>query len=175
MDKQLKEVNSTVEAIVFRADKEYFALPVTQVVEVIRLPQIIELAKAPEVVVGVINFRNQITPVFDLNLILGFSAKPYSLATPILILRRGRQTLGLVVNEVLEVTTLEIAPNSLNEISSEAIKGLAPRQERLVFFLDLDKLVSAADRKLLGKALKELKQKNAGQTLSDTKRTVAKV
>lgn len=175
MDKQLIEVNSTFKAIIFQAGIEHFALPVKQVIEVIRLPQIIELAKAPKVVVGVINFRGQVTPVFDLNLILGFEAAPYSLATPILILKQGRQTLGLVVNKVLEVTTLEVAPNSLNAISSQTIKGLAMWQERLVFFLDLNKLVSAADNKILGKALKQFKQKNAGQTASDTKRTVAKV
>lgn len=175
MGKQLKEVNSTIEAIVFQAEKEWFALPVSQVVEVVRLPQIIELAKAPKVVVGVINFRGQVTPIFDLNLILGFQAVPYSLATPILILQQGRQKLGLVVNKVLEVTTLEVAPNSLNEISCQAIKGLALWQERLVFLLDLEKLVSAADNRLLGKALIEFKQKNASQKLSDAKRTVAKV
>lgn len=176
LSNQVKEAHTLVEAIMFRVGAERFALPINQVIEVVRLPQIVELAKAPEAVVGVINFRSHIVPIFDLNIILGFTPVPYVLTTPILILRQAGQILGLVVEEVLEVATLQVATNTLKGLSSEAIKGLAMKQDSLVFFLDLERLLSNVDNKMLGKALKAFKQANDGQKEQrNPSRAVAKI
>ncbi len=54
--------------VTFRIETEEFGLPITDVYEIIFVPQVTSIAKAPESIVGVINLRGEIIPVIDLRI-----------------------------------------------------------------------------------------------------------
>lgn len=56
------------QVVTFRIETEEFGLPITDVYEIIFVPQVTSIAKAPKSIVGVINLRGEIIPVIDLRI-----------------------------------------------------------------------------------------------------------
>jgi len=87
-------------ALVFETGGRKWALPQRWVVEVMRLPRLMRIPNAPEGLVGMVNLRGTLVPVLGAAALLGLNAGPGG-EPAVVVLRQGRQWVGLAVAQVL--------------------------------------------------------------------------
>lgn len=133
--------------VVFRLNRQSYALPVEHVMQIILMVAITSIPQVSDVVEGVINVHGAPVPVVNLGRHLGLRETPLQLYTPILLLRVGEWTVGLIVDEVLDVLSFagdqiarpaDILPEELGEAA--VLQGLAYSEGGMVLLLDPDHL-----------------------------------
>lgn len=93
--------------------------------EIVLLPALISLVSAPIDVVGIINLRERIVPIMDLDLHFGHQPSAYQLSDRIIFLEHQDALMGIIVNHVHDVKTIDRAYIS-TELAYEAAKDAAP-------------------------------------------------
>jgi purine-binding chemotaxis protein CheW len=142
------ESGTQQEMIVFRLDEERLALPLARVIEVLTGPNIAPVPAAPAHVVGVMQVRSEIRPVFDLKQLLGTAgAEPRD---TVLLVQDGNREIGLRVDQVEDIRTVAAAELREGPEANRRIQGIT---RDLVQVLDLDALLS------------ELEDENSNQRL----------
>lgn len=137
--------------VVFELAAEVYGVDISRVQEIIRLPTITRLPRAPEFVEGVINLRGRVIPVVDLKRRFGLPAGERTRASRIVVVDVDNQTIGMVVDgvsEVLRVQAAAVEPPSpvVTTIESDYIRGIAKLEARLIILLDLDKVLSVEEK-----------------------------
>src|SRR5437870_9968302 len=92
--------------VVFSLGEEEYALPITQVQEIIRYTEPRAVASEAAWIRGVISLRGKIVPVCDLAARLGLSTELADNAK-IVIVETDGGTAGVIVDEVEEVLTVD--------------------------------------------------------------------
>jgi purine-binding chemotaxis protein CheW len=99
--------------LTFLLAEEEYGIPIENVQEIIPLLPITRVPKAPDVVLGVINLRGKIVPVFDLHRKFAMPAQETTRLTCIVVVVVGGKEVGVVVDQVKEVLPIpdeEIRP-----------------------------------------------------------------
>lgn len=139
----------------FQLGAEIYGLPILDVREIIGLMPITAVPRAPAFVRGIINLRGKVIPVVDLRLQFGMEACPATDQTVIIVVQclvDGRAlTMGLLVDRVLEVLSIgadqiEPPPSFGATESADFLMGVGKSGHRVVFLLDIARLLSARDR-----------------------------
>jgi purine-binding chemotaxis protein CheW len=155
--------------VTFQLDAQEYGAPISQVQEIIRVPQIFAVPRAPEFVDGVISIRGEIVPVVDLRKRFGLEERSLGETNRIIVVDLGDTRTGLVVDAVREVLGLsrrdiEEVPEVFTE-SGEAdfLKGIgkARQGERILILLDLLRLLSREERDELKHFSSEVEQEVA--------------
>jgi purine-binding chemotaxis protein CheW len=121
--------------VVFSLAEEEYALPVTQVQEIIRYTEPRSVASSSAWIRGVISLRGHIIPVCDLAVRLGLAADTEP--EKIVIVETGEATAGILVDDVQEVLLLEDADVQALPVSGSQVgDGIAKLGDRLVVLLD---------------------------------------
>jgi purine-binding chemotaxis protein CheW len=155
--REAQAMNESQSALVFAVEKQRFALWLEVVQRVVRAVEVTPLPRAPEVVLGVINFEGQIIPVMSTRVRLGLPGRDVQLDDHFIIARTGTRTVTLVVDEVCDVVTVpETALTGAEKIvpGMEFIEGVMKLEGDLVLVEDLEKFLSLEQEKLLDEALK---------------------
>jgi purine-binding chemotaxis protein CheW len=132
-----------VDVLVFTVGGHEHALPVEDVIEVVRLVAVTPLPEAPAWVAGVINMRGRIIPVIDLRTRLGLPPREPDLSTPIIVVGGSEAAAGLVADAAVEVLAL---PSAVVESPQRvptpvpAVSGVARHGDRLILLLDSKRL-----------------------------------
>ncbi len=125
--------------VVFRLDREHYALPLASVREVVPPPaSLSQVPRAPPAVRGVMNLRGRVVTIVAMRTLLelkGLGVPPRD--QKILLLDRGRRDLGLLVTEVEGIDLVEKVTPPPGSPSS-AIRGVARLKGRAVTVLDPD-------------------------------------
>lgn len=90
----------------FVIDEAIYALPLQAVREILKVPPVTDVPRAPEDVLGVISVRGRITTVVDLRRRLRVEARPTDKHSRVLLVDSGDEIIGLLVDEVLQVYRL---------------------------------------------------------------------
>ena len=122
--------------LIFRVEKERYALPLEAVREVVVLPaHWSRVPRAPPAIPGVINLRGRVVTVVELRSLLGVGG--HSASQKIILLDRGRRDLGLLVTEVDGIESIEkIIPGPGHPTSS--LRGVARLSGSAVSVLDAE-------------------------------------
>jgi purine-binding chemotaxis protein CheW len=125
--------------LTFRLHGRDHALPVEDVVEVLRMVAPTPLPDAPSWISGVINVRGRVIPLMDLRTRLGGPRIEPDVSTPIIVVEADHTAAGLVVDEVVEVLALSCdavsRPGPLTSAAT-AVSGVARDGDRLILVLD---------------------------------------
>ncbi len=130
--------------VVFSLGDEEYALPITQVHEIIRYTEPRSVASTDPSVRGVISLRGKILPVYDLATRLGVEHAAEVSEAKIVIVETAHDMAGVIVDDVEEVITLDA--EQIGEAPSaggRAIDGIAKIDDRLVVLLDPEGIVGA--------------------------------
>jgi purine-binding chemotaxis protein CheW len=139
------------EVLTLRMGEEEYAINILAIQEIRRFEQPTRIANAPAHTLGVCDLRGLIVPVHDLRRFLGLPA-PIDDTTATVVVRVGRETVGLVVDTVSDVVGLapeQIKPPPALGQHAAALHliGLAPLrqadQDRLLILLDIQGLVQS--------------------------------
>ncbi|HEX8956660.1 MAG TPA: chemotaxis protein CheW [Burkholderiaceae bacterium] len=136
--------------LAFRLAGEEYAIDIRQVQELRGVDHVTRIANAPAYVKGVLNLRGLIVPLLDLRLKLNMEARDYDAFTVVIVLSAGARTIGVAVDSVSEVTTLEPGqikppPGLGGNIGMEYLLGLGTVDDHMLILVDLERLITEAD------------------------------
>ena len=147
----------------FQLAQEVYGLEILSVRELIGLMEITRIPRVPAFIRGVINLRGRIIPVIDLRLKFGMEATAATEQTVVIVVQcrlGGRHlTMGVLVDLVLEVLDIEagqIEPTpdlGAAAIDGQFIRGVGKAGDRVVFLLDIARVLSGADAQALSRAV----------------------
>jgi purine-binding chemotaxis protein CheW len=138
-----------IQLVVFKVDKSEYALPVSNVGEILRMVAISPVPEAPAWLPGVINLRGRVIPVIDLRTRLGLPAVPVGINTPILVTEAEGHTVGLVADAVTELLTVpldHIAPPDELAAHGNTVESVARAGDRLILIFDLANICGGAEK-----------------------------
>ncbi|AMV36445.1 chemotaxis protein CheW [Planctomyces sp. SH-PL62] len=138
--------------VVFRLGGEGYALEVMRVQEVLDVLAITEVPGASRCLLGVINLRGHVVPVYDLRIPFGLPVDPKPARAPsVLIVEteagNDSEVTGLLVDRVSDV--LEFAPDEVQPSpqlglgkTTPFVRGLIRHQDAFLLVLDVDRVFS---------------------------------
>lgn len=138
---------SLLHAVLIRLKREYYALPVLSIREIMRNRTYTPVPGAPPVLPGIISQRGAILPVVELRLLLGFEAKELTSAARYIMVAHNDVDMALVVEEVLDLVELpeqaiEPVPGALDPSRAALLRGVIQHEERLIAVFDLDAVIA---------------------------------
>lgn len=139
---------SSEQYVVFSIADEDYCIEILKVQEIIRSMPITWLPHRPASVEGVINLRGEIIPVINLRVKFGLEKKPYTKFTRVLIGQIEERLVGMIVDGVNEVVTInednvETAPGSESgRRKTEYIRGVARVDDRVIILLNVARILA---------------------------------
>ena len=132
--------------VTFSLGSEEFGVDIMKVQEIIRIPPITRVPKAPAYVEGVINLRGNVIPVVNLRKRFGMSPGEETDLSRIVVLQFNGKVFGVRVDGVTEVLRLnsesiEPPPPIALGMDSHFIRGVGKIGERLLILLNLNQLM----------------------------------
>lgn len=132
--------------VVFNLGEEEYGVDILQVQEIKRLTEITRVPNAPDFVEGVINLRGNVIPVIDLHKRFQLGTTEITDESRIVIVNVRDITVGITVDAVSEVLTLEedafAAPPSLVAgIDASFIEAIGKLDDRLLILLNMDRIL----------------------------------
>jgi purine-binding chemotaxis protein CheW len=109
------EAEASIEMVVLPIGRERYGIEIRYLLEVMRGADIVPVPGTPEIVVGIVNRRGTILPVFDVRSLFGRPVSAPSLGASIVVLGNERAELGLLAEagtETLTVAVSEIAADA---------------------------------------------------------------
>lgn len=143
------EEEDVLEYLTLSLGQEYFGVDILQVQEIMVWEDVTRIPNAPEYVMGVLNLRGSIVPVYDLRMRLGMEFVEYNSETVVIVLRvtgvNGERNIGIAVDEVSDVLltnnqAIKDTPDFGEKLNAEFISGIASAEEKMVTLLSADKL-----------------------------------
>jgi purine-binding chemotaxis protein CheW len=129
----------------FQVGPSAFGLPVSRVVEIIRVVAFAPVPSASPNLLGMVNVRGRVIPVFDLCRALGLGERPLTLRMYIVITEAAGEAFGVLVDDVNDVVTFDDdsfqASRALAGAGSYAA-ATARKGDLLLTILDLAPLVT---------------------------------
>ena len=144
----------------FRLERQIYALPIEPIVQIVEMVAITPIPQVNHAVEGVVNYHGVTVPVINLRRCLGLPAIPFGLEMHIVIVETGGRTVGLIVDQVLDVLLLAngevarpdaILPQGLN--AATPLQGVVHTGGGTVLVLDPDGLFSCQQAQSLVDAL----------------------
>lgn len=134
--------------LTFIIDKEMFGIEIRYVMEIIGIQAITEVPEMPDYIKGVINLRGRIIPVMDIRLRFRKNPREYDDRTCVIVTDFNGIWVGLIVDSVSEVLTINDAEISERpEISSGNSRGyvrnIGKIDGEVILLLDCGKLLSS--------------------------------
>ena len=133
----------------FRVEGEEFGVGIHQVQEIIWLPEITRVPRAPYFVEGIVNLRGSVLPVVDMRKRFGFPPAEPTDSTSIVVVDVGDRKTGVIVDSVSEVLrisgeSIEPPPPVIEGVDASFVKGVGKLDggQRMVIILDLDRVLS---------------------------------
>jgi purine-binding chemotaxis protein CheW len=138
----------TFDVLGVRLGDEDYALPLAQVREILKVPAVTDVPRGPPAVLGILSLRGTVVTLFDLRLRLGLPSRPVDRRTRVLIVSRGDEPVGLLVDAVTEVIRLrqedvEDHPAIIATAHVDYYAGIARRRDALWVLLDLKALLES--------------------------------
>ncbi len=137
----------TLKVLTFRLNKKTLAIPVADIAEVNRLAQLTAVPKAPDCVLGVINYHGKTTPVLNLKKLLDFS--PSELKSNAMWFASGddESFVCLAVDELgnfadLPADSLDDLPDTAGGAETGHVKSYARIDGEVVQILDVRHVIS---------------------------------
>jgi purine-binding chemotaxis protein CheW len=141
-----EKVSDELKLIIFKLGREEYGMDILKVQEIKRMMGITRVPSTPSFIKGVINLRGSVLPVIDLRTRLGLSETDLTEAARIIVVLVNEGIIGFIVDEVVEVTTVntrdvETAQTLSGGLSAEYISGIAKADTRLYIMLNPDAIV----------------------------------
>ncbi|MDS9471136.1 chemotaxis protein CheW [Sporosarcina pasteurii] len=102
-----------LKAVIVQCGNEEYAIPVDSIVSIERLEQVNPIPHLPDFVLGLMNIRGELVPIFDFEKILYDRSAKIQDETRVVVVQTGVLTIGLLVLDAKEI--IDIPNNSLTD------------------------------------------------------------
>jgi len=130
--------------LTFYLEDVIYSLPLNLVIEIIGMQRITHIPGVPNYIKGIVNLRGKVVPITDARLKLGQPERPYDEETCIVIVSINEMNIGLIVDKVAEVVTLEKidkAPSTATDrrIGDSYLDSISTISDKVVLNIDCAK------------------------------------
>lgn len=135
----------TRQFISFRVGESEYAIDILAVREIKGWTETTVLPNQPEFVLGVMNLRGAIVPVFDLRCRFGLGLTEATPIHVVIIVSVSDRIIGLLVDAVSDILTVDAGeirpvPETERSVATEYLAGIIPVAEGMVVLLSLESL-----------------------------------
>jgi purine-binding chemotaxis protein CheW len=139
-----------IQVVIFRVGSQEFAIDIFQIERILRYEKPATLPSAPDFLEGVVQYGDSVVPVVDLRKRLEVPAA-LGEEVRIMVLRLDDQKVGVLVDQVAEVTrvdstTISSPPPMVRGLAADYIAGIISRPGRTIVMLQAGKLLNAKER-----------------------------
>ena len=134
-----QETETAVQYIVVRIGNEQYGINIKYIDNIVRNQKITRVPKTQTYYKGVINLRGEIIPVMSIRLKLGLEDDEFTDKTRIIIVKIEGATIGVIVDQVREVVTLD--DDNTEKITSGYISSIGKSKGELISLLDIVGLI----------------------------------
>jgi len=150
--------------VIFKLNESEFGVEIGQVLRITRLMEVTRVPRAPRFLEGVVNIHGEIIPVLDLKKRLDLPWREYGDQARILIVEVEGRKVGMIVDSVAEITWIPASavkppPEMVAEVSGVYLTGLGKLDDRLIIFLDLNRILSTEEVRKLEQMSQEGKER----------------
>jgi len=149
----LQTDNGLDQYLTFMLAGEEYGIDILRVQEIRGWSGATPIPNMPDFILGVMNLRGTVVPVIDLRKHLKLESIPFGKTTVVIVVRikdeeeHSERTMGIVVDAVSEVhniasSDMKPAPEFGSALNTDAIKGLATSDERMLIILEIDQLMN---------------------------------
>ena len=142
-----QEAETAVQYIVVRIGNEQYGINIKYIDNIVRNQKITRVPKTQTYYKAVINLRGEIIPVMSIRLKLGLEDDEFTDKTRIIIVKIEGATIGVIVDQVREVVTLDddntekITRTSRDDAASGYISSIGKSKGELISLLDIVGLI----------------------------------
>lgn len=142
-----QEAETAVQYIVVRIGNEQYGINIKYIDNIVRNQKITRVPKTQTYYKGVINLRGEIIPVMSIRLKLGLEDDEFTDKTRIIIVKIEGATIGVIVDQVREIVTLDddntekITRTSRDDAASGYISSIGKSKGELISLLDIVGLI----------------------------------
>jgi purine-binding chemotaxis protein CheW len=145
---------SANEFLTFTLGKEEYGMPILNVQEIRGYDAVTSLANMPEFIKGMVNLRGIIVPIVDMRIKFHLGHAEYNELTVVIILNVAKRVIGMVVDGVSDVITLNAdqikpAPEFGSAIDTKYVMGIGTVDGRMLILVDIEKLMTSQDMELV--------------------------
>ncbi len=145
---------SSGEYLTFTLGQEEYGIDILKVQEIRGYDSVTRIANTPEFIKGVINLRGTIVPIVDLRIRFNLGKVEYNDFTVVIILNVSDRVVGIVVDGVSDVITLQpgqinAVPDLVSTIDTKYLVGLGTVAERMLILVDIESLMTSHEMALI--------------------------
>jgi purine-binding chemotaxis protein CheW len=134
--------------VVFRLDREEYAVPIDLVREVVRVADVTRVPHAPAHIRGVMNLRGRILPIVEIRTRLGLTRAELAPVSRVVVVEVAGRVVGLLVDAVGQVARvgerlIAAPPDEVRSAGADAVTGVARVGNRLLVLLDLERMLAS--------------------------------
>jgi purine-binding chemotaxis protein CheW len=140
-------LGSARQFVIFHLLDEMFAVPLSEVREIIRMPDVVKVPMSPPALEGLSNLRGSVLPVVSLRSTFHYAEAIHDDSTRVVVLDSGRPV-GLVVDRMANVVTVEADRIETSEtihgtVDADLLTGMIKSEDgrSMVMILDVDKVI----------------------------------
>ena len=130
--------------LTFHIEDTIYSLSLAHVIEIISIQRVTHIPGMPYYIKGIVNLRGKVVPILDVRLKFGQPERPYDDKTCIIIVLIHDMNVGLIVDRVEDVITLDkdnMAPPPLSErrIGDSYLGSISTIGEKVIMNIDCEK------------------------------------
>lgn len=143
-----------IKVLIFNLRHEFFAADIMEVERILEYEEPTKIPDSPSFLEGVINHEDSILPVISLEKRFKLPSMSNIKESKIIVAKMGMGKLGIVVEVVTEVKTIntsniEPSPDIISGISKRYLKGLIKENGKIIKLLNLETILTEEERQTL--------------------------
>ncbi len=145
--------------VAFALEGRNYAVGLAAVERIVHVVEVAPLPKAPEIVLGLINFAGRIIPVVDIRQRFRLPQKEVGLYDQLIVARTSRREIAFIADEVagvIECPEAEITAAEKIVPGLEYLSGVVRLKDGLIFIHDLERFLSLDEEQSLDEAMQGL-------------------
>jgi len=132
--------------LTFWTDGQLFGIPIATVEQIVKMQKITVIPEFPDYAKGIIDLRGSMIPIIDVRLRLHKPEIPYNERTCIIVTNIQQNLIGLIVDEVDEVTKIDnenvsAPPKMTSDDTDSYLTGIAKCENKVILLLDSEKVL----------------------------------
>ena len=139
---ETQEFEETIQYIVVQIGNEKYGIDIKYIDNIVRMQKITRVPKVQSYFKGVINLRGEIVPVMSIRKKMGLPEDVITDASRIIIIKlEEKGSIGVIVDEVKEVITLNMAEVEKTSAKDSFINGIGKNGDELISLFEINAIV----------------------------------
>ncbi len=150
-------MDAKIKLLLFRVEHQTFSIPISNILRVIQVVEIMHLPKVADYIEGFINVGSLSVPIINFRNLLGYPKKEIELSDQIIILNIDTYTVGLLVDKTIDVEDFDqnqIQAFKQTEIKHEFITAIANKSDESIYINNPAKFFDSNELENLSKLIR---------------------